>query len=127
MNFPLAITVAISYNQTIIIDGGILGVIIERTHLASLSLMVLACAVALTEYTTYTPVLAPDNMDYEAGEENRRSEHREKITYPLPAIYAGIHKGYKVSGDFKSGTKLKMAISGCQADVTINVKDFQNL
>ena len=64
-----------------------------------------------------------DNMDYEAGEENRRSEHREKITYPLPAIYAGIHKGYKVSGDFKSGTKLKMAISGCQADVTINVKD----
>ena len=42
--------------------------IIERTHLASLSLMVLACAVALTEYTTYTPVLAPDNMDYEAGQ-----------------------------------------------------------
>ena len=42
--------------------------IVERTHLASLSLMVLACAIAVAEYTTYTPTLAPDSMDYDAGQ-----------------------------------------------------------
>ncbi|MBQ9360802.1 MAG: cellulase family glycosylhydrolase [Lachnospiraceae bacterium] len=53
-----------------------------------------------------------DNMDYESGEANRRSNHREIVTYPLPAIYAGLNKGYVVTGDFKAGTKLTMEFSG---------------
>ncbi len=35
-----------------------------------------------------------DLYDYEDGEENRRSSKREVITYPLPAVYSGVHKGY---------------------------------